>query len=239
MDFDKVHIFETENKLHIGFTQFINELLGEKEHINICLSGGDTPKALFDYWSTNEKLIDWSRVSFFWGDERCVPPTDSDSNYGMTKAHLFDKITVADNQINRIVGERDPEEEAERYAKSLDEKLPKVNGIPQFDLLILGLGTDGHTVSIFPHQIDLWYDKRNCVVAQHPGSYQNRVSLTGKIVNNARHAAFLVTGTGKREKVRTIIENREAFKDRYPAALVKPTSGNLHWFLDAFAGQQL
>lgn len=234
-----IHIFEKDEELYLGFTRFVVQLLKEKERISISLSGGETPKALFDYWTEQDKSIDWSRVDFYWGDERCVPPADSESNYGMTKAHLLSKIDVSDNQIFRIVGENEPAKEAERYSQLLNDNLPLVNGIPEFDLIMLGLGIDGHTVSIFPYQIELWDDAHNCVVAQHPGSGQYRVSLTGKVVNNARYVAFLAKGVNKREKVRSIIENAEAFSDRYPAARVNPGSGNLHWFLDQAAAQML
>lgn len=239
MSSGNIHIFANNKELHIGFSGFINELLSKKDRISISLSGGETPKALFDYWANEDKTIDWSRVDFYWGDERCVPPTDPESNYGMTKAHLLDKISISESQVFRIIGENVPEDEAVRYSSLLDEKLPKCDGVPQFDLVILGLGIDGHTVSIFPYQMDLWDNPANCVVAQHPGSGQNRVSLTGKIVNNAVQVAFLTTGVSKREKVRSIVENSEAFSDRYPAARVNPKSGNLHWFIDQDAAKLL
>jgi 6-phosphogluconolactonase len=239
MSSNNIHIFDKIEDLHKGFTAFIGQLLSDKERISISLSGGETPKSLFDYWANEDKTIDWSRVDFYWGDERCVPPTDPESNYGMTKEHLLDKIAVSDSHVFRVVGENNPQQEATRYAQLLDQNLPKVNGIPQFDLVILGLGIDGHTVSVFPHQIDLWDNAENCVVAQHPGSGQNRISLTGKVVNNALQVAFLTTGASKREKVRSIVENSEAFSDRYPAARVNPTSGNLHWFIDQEAGRLL
>ncbi|OJU50952.1 MAG: 6-phosphogluconolactonase [Bacteroidales bacterium 45-6] len=239
MSSDNIHIFDKIEDLHKGFTAFIIELLSEKERISISLSGGETPKGLFDYWANEDKSIDWSRIDFYWGDERCVPPTDSESNYGMTKKHLLDKIAASESQVFRIIGENNPAEEAVRYGELLDANLPSENGIPQFDLVILGLGIDGHTVSIFPHQIELWGSPANCVVAQHPGSGQNRISLTGKVVNNAVQVAFLTTGSSKREKVRSIIENSEAFSDRYPAAHVNPSSGNLHWFIDQEAGRLL
>jgi 6-phosphogluconolactonase len=239
MGLKNINIFEKNEALHAGFTEFLGKLLANKERISISLSGGETPKGIFDYWASTDKTIDWSRIDFFWGDERCVAPSDTESNFGMTKAHLLDKIHVSENQIFRIIGENDPKEEALRYGKVLEENLPSVDGVPQFDLIILGLGTDGHTVSIFPHQMELWDSPANCVVAQHPGSGQFRVSLTGKIVNNAVHVAFLATGAGKKEKVHAIVENREAFLERYPAARVNPKSGNLHWFLDQAAAQRL
>lgn len=99
-----IHIYETPEKLYQGFSIFLNKLLEEKEYINISLSGGETPKALFDFWAAHND-IEWQRVNFYWGDERCVPPTDDESNYGMAKKHLFDKVLISENQIFRIMGE--------------------------------------------------------------------------------------------------------------------------------------
>ncbi len=233
-----IHIYENAEKLYQGFSEFVTELLEGKERISISLSGGETPKALFDFWAKQNNL-DWKRINFYWGDERCVPPTSPESNFGMTKQHLFDKISVSENQIFRIIGENNPAEEVARYGNVLQKNLPIHNGIPQFDLMILGLGTDGHTASIFPNQINLWDDSSNCVVAQHPESGQKRISLTGKVINNAVHVVFLTTGASKREKVKSIVENPQEYKDVYPAARVSPTSGNLHWYIDSAAAELL
>ena len=113
-----------------------------------------------------------------------------------------------------------------------------MNNIPQFDLVILGMGDDGHTASIFPHEIELWDSKNTCEVAVHPDSGQRRITITGKLINNAKTVAFLVTGSSKAEKVRTIITKEEGH-DNYPASLVVPTSGDLIWFLDEEAAAQI
>jgi len=110
--------------------------------------------------------------------------------------------------------------------------------LAQFDLVILGMGDDGHTASIFPHEIDLWESNKNCVVAIHPDSGQKRVSITGKIINNAKEVAFLVTGASKSEKVR-IITKKEPGSDAFPATFVFPTSKKLLWFLDEDAASEI
>ena len=133
-----------------------------------------------------------------------------------------------------MLGENEPKSEAKRYGQLLAEKLKTANGIPQFDLVILGMGSDGHTASIFPHEIELWDSEANCEVAVHPDSGQKRVSLTGRVINNAREVAFLVTGADKQEKVTGIL-NQSLESKSYPASLVKPTSGKLYWFLDEAA----
>lgn len=231
---EKVAIFDSKEDLYRGFSSFLKEELSKKEKVTLCLSGGTTPKSLFEYWAANEKhSIAWNRVLFFWGDERCVPPNDPMSNYGMTRDLLFDKIErINDHQIYRIIGENNPSEEAKRYAGIIDKYVEKKNGIPSFDITMLGLGDDGHTVSIFPDQIGLWDDPNNCIVAKHPETGMQRVSLNGTVVNNSRNIAFLVTGQGKAEKVKQIIKERDKYNTIYPAAKVVPRDGTLTWFID-------
>lgn len=237
---NKIHSYGTLSALSAGFTDFLVQLLNEKACLNINLSGGSTPKALFDFWAVECKTrIPWEKLRFFWGDERCVPPTNEMSNYGMTKRHLFDKVPVPEQNIFRILGENDPEQEAVRYAKVLEQELPSVNGTPQFDLIILGLGDDAHTVSIFPQSIHLWDTPRHCIVAAHPESGMKRVSITGQIINNAAHVAFLVTGQNKAEKVRDLLLYHDKYVSVYPSAKVAPASGNLYWFMDKAAASLL
>ncbi|MEN9920088.1 MAG: 6-phosphogluconolactonase [Bacteroidota bacterium] len=237
----KINIYKNTDALSEAFTELLKNELKTKELVNVSLSGGSTPKALFNYWAENGKsTLDWHRVSFYWGDERCVPPDDEMSNFGMTKALLFDKIESIDrNLIHRIHGENEPKEECVWYEKVMDEFLPKVNDIPCFDIMMLGMGDDGHTVSIFPHQISLWDSEQNALDAVHPDSGMVRVSLTGRIVNNAHNIVFLVTGKSKAEKVKQIIEQRQQFENTYPAAKVNPTHGNVYWFLDEDAASLL
>lgn len=236
----KICVFDTKDELNKAFTNKVEEFLSQKGHITLSLSGGSTPKALFDYWaSLPEGKINWSRIKFFWGDERCVPPNDPDSNYGMTRQHLFNKIQIPHKNIFRIHGETDPAKEAKRYGKLLDRELEKENSAPSFDILMLGMGDDGHTASIFPGEIGKWDCPENCVTATHPVNKQIRVSLTGKTINAARNVFFLVTGENKAEKVKAIIEERIGVTGQYPAARVQPASGNLFWFLDKEASRLL
>lgn len=232
-------IFDDKGKLVKGFTEYFVKLLNEKKgSFSVALSGGSTPKIWFEYLSENHKNdIDWNRVHFYWGDERCVAPDDKDSNYAMTKSHLLDHIEIPQGNIHRIMGELEPEEASLLYAKELSDHLNS-NNIPVFDLIILGMGDDGHTASIFPHQIDLWDSDEFCVVATHPISGQHRVSITGNVINHAKSVAFLVTGENKTERVKEIIDE-EPNASYYPASLVKPIEGTLHWFLDASAAKLL
>ncbi len=237
---EKLNIFKTKDQLFKEYTDLLITLLDKKETVNISLSGGSTPKALFSYWAEKHKNdIPWSRVNFFWGDERCVPPDHEESNFGMTKKYLFDHINIPQENIFRILGENDPVEEAQRYGMILEEVLDLSGGIPEFDIMMLGLGDDGHTASIFPHQIELWNNQANCVVGIHPVSGQKRVSLTGKVINNAHVITFLVTGENKETMVEKLVEPTEEEKKVYPAALVKPEQGNLAWFLDEAAAKAI
>lgn len=235
----ELKIYESKLAVAQHFSEYMKELIRINKTVHIALSGGSTPKVVFDELATNfKKEIDWAQVYFYWGDERCVPPTHEDSNYKMTADHLLSKIAVPEDNIHRIHGENSPEEEAILYSRVLDRELRKAHGIPQFDLVILGMGDDGHTASIFPHEIHLWDSDNNCEVAVHPDSGQRRITITGKIINNAKEVAFLVTGSGKSEKVREIIQQEGKF-GAYPASLVSPKSGNLVWFLDNEAAKEI
>lgn len=237
----KINIYKDVEALSEGFTSLLQEELAKRETVNVSLSGGSTPKALFNYWVVNSKeSIDWNRVAFFWGDERCVRPTNEMSNFGMTKKLLFDKIPAIDKKkIHRIHGENESKEEVQWYTSIMDKYLPKENNLPVFDIMMLGMGDDGHTVSIFPHQIELWDAEADCVTAQHPETGMERISLSGRLVNNSRNIVFLVTGKNKAEKVKQIVEEREKFADIYPAARVNPVNGKLFWMLDEEAASLL
>ncbi|MEP5616593.1 MAG: 6-phosphogluconolactonase, partial [Flavobacteriaceae bacterium] len=215
------------------------EFVKGKPEVHIALSGGSTPKIVFNVLALDYgDKIDWKKIHFYWGDERCVPPTDDESNYKMTVEHLFSKIVIPETNIHRILGENDPISEAMRYANLLEINMDRVEGTPQFDLVILGMGDDGHTASIFPHEIELWNTQDHCVVATHPDSGQKRVSINGEVINQAKEVVFLVTGLGKAEKVKSILEKREGF-EAYPASLVNPNSGKLIWFMDEDAASEL
>jgi len=234
-----VLVFENTDRLVKGLSEHFMKLMESgQEIINIALSGGNTPKAWFEDLTKNHIYdIDWSNVHIYWGDERCVPPEDVESNFGMTKKFLLDYIAIPEENIHRIHGELEPEDEAKRYASEI---LENVSGIiyPVFDLIILGMGEDGHTASIFPDQIDLWESHNLCVVATHPDSGQRRISLTGKLINNAKSVIFLITGENKAEKIKEIIYNEPA-ANSYPASKVNPVNGQLFWFLDKQAASQL
>lgn len=205
----------------------------------LALSGGSTPKIWFEVLAGSYRdKLPWEELSFYWGDERCVPPDHPDSNFGMAREHLLRKVGVRQEHIFRIHGEAPPTEEADRYGQVLRESLPASAGWPVLDLVVLGLGEDGHTASIFPHEAHLWDAPGCCTVATHPVSGQERISLTGGVINQAGRVVFLVTGRSKAERVVEITRALEG-SEKYPASRVAPKSRKLLWLLDAEAASLL
>jgi len=207
--------------------------------LSIVLSGGSTPELIYsvigDHFS---KSIKWENVHFFWGDERCVPPDNPESNFGMTHRSLLKKIKIPASNLHRIRGENDPVKEAFRYSREIDEHTRKREGLPLFDLIILGLGEDGHTASIFPSDATVMESERICEVVSHPLSMQKRITLTGRIINNAYKVTFIVTGRKKAEIVKKII-NKCPSVQNLPAFRIVPVYGALSWFLDKGAASLL
>lgn len=207
--------------------------------IALALSGGNTPRLLFAVLAEKyHSSLNWSFVNIFWVDERCVSPGDPESNYGMTNRLLFEKIDIPRQNIHRIKGENDPEQEADRYSEEILKYIPLKNGLPSYDIILLGMGEDGHTASIFPGNIESFNSTRICEIAIHPVSGQKRVSLTGKVINNADEIIFLVTGKNKADIVHQIITRKEAYL-RYPAANIYSEHGKTTWLLDKEAGRYL
>jgi 6-phosphogluconolactonase len=206
---------------------------------DIALSGGKTPELLFRILAEKHKeTIPWERIHFWWGDERCVPPGSDESNYKMAKDMLFSQVPVRNENIHRIKGENHPAEEAERYADEISSSLNFRGDAPVFDLILLGLGDDGHTASIFPDQLEIFEEDRICVATTHPLTGQNRITLTGKVLNNANRIYFLVTGEKKSMRISEIMNNDEAAK-LLPAYYIEPKNGELTWFIDEAAASKI
>lgn len=210
---------------------------GETYHI--ALSGGSTPRLLFEYLSENyRESIPWGDVHLWWGDERCVAPDHEESNYRMTKETLLKGVILPPENVHRIKGENNPADEAVRYANEMKKIIPHKNDLPVFDMIYLGLGTDGHTASIFPDAMELLTVPELTAVATHPESGQNRISLTGPVLNNASNVAFLVTGASKAERVSEIFEKKDG-SEKFPASHIDPVHGDLAWYLDRAAAKSL
>jgi len=234
-------IFSTPEEMADGFAEEIISLIkttGEKKKfVSIAISGGSTPKLFFSVLADKYSgAIDWTTVKLFWVDERCVPPDDSDSNYGMTVKILLSKIKLPSENIFRMRGEDDPVKEAERYSDVISNHVNHKKDVPVFDIIILGMGEDGHTASIFPGDEKLFTDRKNCNVSVHPVTGQKRITITGKVINNARSVFFLITGSNKSSIVNEIYRNSEVSR-MFPAAHVRLKNGKITWFLDYESGK--
>jgi 6-phosphogluconolactonase len=230
---------ETADQLAVSLFEKLQNFNNGDKKFNIALSGGNTPKIFFRLIAEKySQKINWKNVNLFWGDERCVPPDDPESNFGMTKQTLLNFITIPQKNIFRIKGEVNPFVEAKRYSQTVADNIPVVNGLPSFSLMLLGLGEDGHTASIFPDQMSLLKSVKICETSIHPVSMQKRITLTGKVINNSKWIVFLVTGEKKSMIVSKILKKqREA--EYYPAYYIQPNSGKLVWYLDKYSAMNL
>lgn len=204
---------------------------------HLAVSGGSTPNLLFS--ALARKFSDspsWQKTHFWWVDERMVPVDDPESNFGTAFRLLLSKIVIPEKNIHRIRGEESPKREVENYARQIKTELTEIDGWPRFDLILLGMGEDGHTASIFPDQTGLLNTGHICRVAHHPVTNQPRITLTGNVLNNACRVWFLVTGSGKAERLAEIISGNEKSL-RLPAAFVNPVRGECLWFVDEQAAR--
>jgi len=230
-------------------TDFITELattaIAERGRFTFAFSGGNTPRPVYERLASARysDRIDWSRVHIFFGDERCVPPDDPRSNYHMARTTLCDRVPIPATHVHRIHGEDPPEQAAEEYAKELWRAFGdsyRMGGSPAsgFDLVLLGMGDNGHTASIFPGLAAVT-ESVHWVMAQYvevAGMW--RVTLTPVILNAAHQVAFLVAGADKAEMLSNVLEGPYQ-PGVLPAQIIKPTHGELHWLIDAAAAAQL
>lgn len=210
----------------------------ERGRFAVALSGGSTPGALYHLLASppHSARLPWTHMHLFWGDERCVPPEDSESSYRLVAETLLAGAPMPPGGIYRMRGEWEPERAAEDYERTLRAFFGAEP--PRFDLVLLGLGKDGHTASLFPGAAPLAETERWCIpaVAHYEGRPSRRLTLTLPVLNAARAILFLVSGAEKAAIVRTVFEHPEA---RLPAQRVQPTAGEVTWLLDAAAGAGL
>lgn len=219
--------------------EHISESLQTHDIYSIALSGGSTPRRLYRLLAGDTELrgkIPWKRVHFFWGDERHVPPDHPDSNYHVAFEALFSRIRIPPANIHRMRAENpDADQAAEDYARDIRRFFDIASGeIPRFNCVLLGMGPDGHTASLFPGSPALGEQKR-LVVANWVEKFQSyRITLTVPVFNNAALILFLVSGKEKADALKKVLEGDWA-PDRYPAQLIQPSRGALFWFLDRSA----
>ena len=214
--------------------QTVQARLQEADRFSLVLSGGSTPQALYQQLASSPYAneVDWSRLHIFWGDERCVPPDHSQSNYRMACQALLEHVPLRPEHIHRMRGELPPEEAALAYAQVLDQFFGERQ--LQFDLVLLGMGADGHTASLFPHSAALKETLRRVVANYAPSQASWRITLTISALNAARQVAFLVSGADKAETLQRVLEGPYQ-PDELPAQFIQPAT----WLVDAAAASRL
>ncbi len=199
---------------------------------NMAVSGGSTPAVMFDIWAHEfMNVTPWNRLHVYWVDERCVPPEHSDSNYGLMRKLLLGMAPIPCENVFRICGEAQPQHEAARYSELVRRQVPLRQSWPEFDIVLLGAGEDGHTSSIFPGQEELLISNDIYAVSTHPRNGQKRIALTGCPILNARHVIFLITGRSKADVVKEICHSG----DMGPAAYIAHHAPNVELFVDRAA----
>jgi 6-phosphogluconolactonase len=233
-------IFGSPERVSVELAKYLIKKIDEKivkgGRFSIALSGGNTPKLFYHTLSRSpfKEEISWEKVEVFWGDERCVPPDDDQSNYGMAKFYLLDKVRLNSENIHRMKGEDNPASEAKRYSEELKKVLQVDNtNLPVFDFMLQGIGEDGHTASLFPNQNLADVFENICGVGDKQG--QKRISVTYDVINNAKNIGFLVTGKEKADAVRQVLVEKKDL----PSERINPKHGELIWWLDTEAASGL
>lgn len=239
-----VEVYSDPNTLvHAEAEQIVKlarEAIAARGRFSLALSGGSTPKPLYELLAKPPyaSRIDWSRVHVFWGDERCVPPDHPDSNYRMTREALLDHVPIPAENVHRIAGEDEPDAAARAYEQVLREFFGVAEGPPErsFDFVLLGMGNDGHTASLFPNTAPVTEEQR-WVMANHvvglPQTW--RITLTPPVLNAAAVVTFLVAGASKAPRLKEAIEGAMEL----PVQRIHPTHGALSWMVDAAAAARL
>jgi 6-phosphogluconolactonase len=216
------------------FVETAARVLAGKPRLAVALSGGTTPAATYARLAMADvaERVNWKRIHFFWGDERCVPPDHADSDFRMARETLLDQIPLPPANIHRMRGELDPQEAAALYEQDLRAFFGDL--LPRFDVIWLGLGEDGHTASLFPGTAAL-HDTAQWAAANWVEKLHSwRLTLTPPVINNAALAVFLVAGPGKAAIVRRVLSGPRQ-PDDLPAQLIRPTAGQLIWLMDEAA----
>jgi 6-phosphogluconolactonase len=240
---NKVEVFETAEALSLATAEFIIKLADESiaavGRFSISLSGGSTPEKLFTLLAGEKysKCMPWKNTFIFWGDERYVPLNDPRNNAHVAKTLLLDKTDIPAANIFVIPVNIEPATEA---AKAYENSIRKFFGdsLPQFDLILLGIGENAHTASLFPHTAVI-HEQNEWVSAVYVDEVKMyRITMTAPLINNARNIVFLAVGEGKAEVLKTVLTS--AYQpEKYPAQLISPVNGNLYWFLDKKAAALL
>jgi 6-phosphogluconolactonase len=225
--------------LHEAAERIVNaseRAVREKKAFSLALSGGRTPEGLYMLLASDKfrNRIDWSKVTILFGDERCVPPDAKDSNYRMANAAMLSKVPIPGGQVHRMRGEIEPQEAAKEYG----EMLKATFGDGGLDLILLGMGDDGHTASLFPHTTALQEKSHRCVANYVEKMKTWRVTMTVPFINRAAAVMILSGGADKASRLKEVLEGpREP--QRLPIQFIQPENGTLTWLVDAGAAGML
>jgi 6-phosphogluconolactonase len=220
---------------------FAGEAICTHGEFTLCLTGGSTPASTYELLATRFHLsVDWKEVQLFWGDERCVPPDDPASNFGMANRTMLSKLALRPEQVHRMRGEDEPAQAAHEYERELRAffRLEQPDDFPSFNLLLLGLGENAHVASLFPGHPALHEKTRLAVAVEVEAVPRRRISLTFPVINHAERVMFLVSGANKAAAVRQILQGPPD-PDQYPGQYVKPDRGEVVWLLDQAAASAL
>jgi 6-phosphogluconolactonase len=218
------------------FVALAREALAARGHFSVALAGGSTPQRVYELLATDEhrESVAWEQVQIFFGDERCVSSDHAASNYRMAYESLLSRVPLPPQNIHRMKGEGDPALNAELYERELRAFFKDAEW-PQFDLVMLGMGDDGHTASLFPQSAAL-KDRTAWVVANWVEKLKSfRLTLTVPAINQAAHVIFTVTGAGKAERLAQVLRRAPGALEPLPAQLIRPRRGTLEWFVDTQA----
>ncbi len=238
-----VQVFPDKDALHTGAAAFVASRaarsVASTGRFTVALAGGSTPQGLYRLLGSERFGADicWKRVHLFWGDERCVPPSSGKSNYKMAAESLLNRVPLPPGNIHRMRGELPPREGAAHYEKTL-RAFFNGPGLPRFNLILLGLGVDGHVASLFPYAPAL-QERRRLVVSTYSWAQANpRMTLTLPVINRAETILFLVAGEEKRAVLSRVL-HEESSPARLPARAVHPESGELLWYVDVDAAGEM
>jgi 6-phosphogluconolactonase len=237
----KLNIFNTENEvlaaLAAYFVKIADKSIAAHGKFSVALSGGNSPKKLYELLaSAYHDKVEWGKVYFFFGDERNVPQTDKDSNYLMAKTALFDPLHISASNIFPVDTSLPPKEAAQKYEEEIEQFFDE--GELSFDLILLGLGDNSHTASLFPFTPVLHDRTPGVKDVFLEGQQVYRITLNAPLINEAQHIAFLVYGEAKAMAIHHVLEDDEDIED-FPAQLIEPIVGELEWFLDTAAAAML
>jgi 6-phosphogluconolactonase len=220
------------------FLRLSKQYISSANRFVVALSGGTTPRRLYALLGSDifSNEIDWSNIHFFWVDERCVPKDDEESNYKLAFDTLLSKVPVRISNIHRIKGEEGPEKGASEYERDI-RAFFGISGFPVFDLIILGMGEDGHTASLFSGSKSLYEKTSLAVPVYMKKPKSDRITLTLPVLDNAEQIIFLVAGRSKAKVIGAILDPEQQY--RYPAGLIQPVHGFLTWLIDKDAAGNL